>query len=98
MFERLKLFLARAALVAASFAASSLIMLAIGSAFHGASSEPWLRDSPHARAAAERCAVYAARQARHQCVRAAVMEARARDAGAAQLAAAERRGASEPGP
>lgn len=89
MLERLKSFLAGSAIVAASFAASSLIMLAVASAFHAASSEPWLRDSPHARAVAERCGTYAGREARHQCVRGAVMQARARDAGAAQLAALE---------
>lgn len=95
MLERLESFVARAALAVASFAASSLIMLAVASAFHAASSEPWLRDSAHARAVAERCGAYAERNARHQCVRGAVIEAQARDAGAAQLAALEVRRASD---
>ena len=88
MFARLKFLLSKAALVAASFAASSALFLAVGAAFHSASSESWLRESPHARLVAERCDALSERAARHGCVRAAVAQAQSRDAGAAQLAAA----------
>lgn len=79
--------LARAALVGASFVTASTLLLALGAAFDAASREPWLRDTPQARAAVAACDAHAARDARRGCLRAVVAEARARDAGAARLAA-----------
>lgn len=87
MFKRFKFLFVRAAMFAASFASSSLVFVALGAAFHNVSSDAWLRDSPEARRVAARCEGYGERKARHDCVRGAVMEAQARDAGAAQLAA-----------
>lgn len=88
MFARSRLLLSKAALVAAAFAASSALFLAVGAAFHSASSELWLRESPQARLVAERCEALNERAARHGCVRAAVAQAQARDGGAAPLATA----------
>jgi hypothetical protein len=92
MFDRLKAMAARTAIVAASFVATVTLMLAVGAAFHAASSQPWLRDTPQARSAVARCAGRSDRETRQQCLQAVVAEARARDAGGARLAAA---GASE---
>lgn len=79
--------LARAALVAASFVTTSALMLALGAAFDAASREPWLRDTPQVRVAVAACDARASRDARRNRLRTVVAEARARDAGAARLAA-----------
>lgn len=88
MFESLKPPLFRASLALASFVSSSLLVLAVGAVFDSASSQPWLRESPQSLRVAQRCAALPERAARHACVKAAVAQAQARDAGAAQLAAA----------
>jgi len=86
---------ARAALFCASFVTTSLLMLSVGAAFHGASSQPWLRDSPQARDAVARCMANVDRSARHACIGTLVAAARARDAGLgpARLAALRLSGA-----
>jgi hypothetical protein len=94
--ERLKSFLARAALFSAAFATSATVLLAVGAAFHSVSSEPVLADSPRARLAVAGCDALGDRALRQHCVRRLVAEARVRDAGAAQLAAlAAREGSAE---
>lgn len=85
--ERLKYHLARAALFAAAFATSATVLLAVGGAFHGVSSEPVLADSPRARFAVAGCDALGDRVARQHCVQRLVAQAKARDAGAAQVAA-----------
>jgi hypothetical protein len=92
MLDRLKAIAARTAIVAASFVATATLMLAVGAAFHAASSQPWLRDTPQARTAVAQCAGRPDRETRQRCLKAVVAEARARDAGAARLATV---GASE---
>lgn len=96
-YERLKCHSARAAGLAAAFAASATLLLAVGAAFYTVSSEPVLADSPQARSAVARCDALGDRIARHDCVRRLVAEATAHDAGAAQLAAlaARQRGAGQ---
>ncbi len=74
--------LARAAILAASFVASSALVLAVSALFHQASRDGWLRDSPLARDAVARCHAQAERQVRHACVQHLVAAARERDAGA----------------
>lgn len=86
-YERLKCLSARAALLAAAFATSATLLLAVGAAFYSVSSGSVLADSPHARSAVASCDALGERIARHHCVRRLVAEAQARDAGAAQLAA-----------
>lgn len=86
-YERLKCLTARAAVLAAALATSATLLLAVGAAFYSVSSEPVLADSPHARSADASCDALGDRIARHHCVRRLVAEAKARDAGAAQLAA-----------
>jgi hypothetical protein len=85
-YERLKRLRARAAVFAAAFATSATLLLAVGGAFYRVSSEPVLADSPQARFAVARCDALGDRVARQHCVRRLVAEAKARDAGAAQLA------------
>lgn len=94
LFKRL---LARAAVFAAAFATSATLLLAVGAAFYSVSSDPVLADSPRARSAIEGCDALGDRTARQHCVRRLVAEAKARDAGAAQLAglAASRPGAGQ---
>jgi hypothetical protein len=82
-----KNFLARAALFGASFLVAALLMLAVGAAFDGAASQPWLRDSPQARHAVAHCMAHADRGAQRDCLQQVVAAARARDAGAAHWAA-----------
>lgn len=91
MLHRLKPPLVRAALVAASFAASSLTVLAIGALFHHAARDPWLRDTPQAREAMARCEALDERRRQQACLRAVVAAAQQRDAGATQLASAASR-------
>jgi hypothetical protein len=79
--------LIRAALVLASFVATSTLMLTLGALFDDASRQPWLSDTPQARSAVAACHAQAARDARRHCLRAVVAEAQARDAGASRLAA-----------
>jgi len=93
MFKRLKFHSQQAVLAVAAFAASSAVVLAVGGAFHSVSREPFLGDSPHARLVAVRCDALRERGQRHDCVRQAVAQARSRDAGARQLAAARAPGA-----
>ena len=85
-YERLKGLLARAALFTAAFATSATVLLAVGGAFHGVSSEPVLADSPRARFAVAGCDALGDRALRQHCVQRLVAEAKARDAGAAQVA------------
>jgi len=87
LYEHLNALLARAALFAAAFAASATLLVAVGGAFHSVSKEPVLADSPRARFAVAGCDALGDRVARQHCVRRLVAEAKARDAGAAQLAA-----------
>jgi hypothetical protein len=96
-YERLKCLLARAAVFAAAFATSATLLLAVGGAFYSVSSEPVLADSPRARFAVAGCDALGDRVARQHCVRRLVAEAKARDAGATQLAAlaAHQRGAGQ---
>ena len=96
-YERLKHHLARAALFAAAFATSASVLLAVGAAFHGVSSEPLLADSPRARSAVAACDALGDRVARQHCVQRLVAQAKARDAGAAQPAVffASRSGAGQ---
>jgi len=95
--ERLKRLSARAAVFAASFATSATLLLAVGGAFYSVSSQPVLADSPYARSAVAGCDALGDRVARQHCVRHLVAEAKARGAGAAQLAAlaARQRGAGQ---
>ena len=86
-YERLKCLSARAAVVAAAFATSATLLLAVGGAFYSVSSAPVLADSPQALSAVAGCDALGDRAARQHCVRRLVAEAKARDAGAAQLAA-----------
>ena len=86
-YEGLKYLLARAAVFAAAFVTSATLLLAIGSAFYSASSEPVLADTPQARFAVAGCDALGNRVARQHCVQRLVAEAQARDAGSAQLAA-----------
>jgi hypothetical protein len=96
-YERLKCLWARAAVFAAAFATSATLLLAVGAAFYSVSSEPVMADSPHARSAVARCDALGDRVARKHCVRRLVAEAKAHDAGEAQLAAlaARQRGAGQ---
>ncbi len=95
--NRLKCLSARAAAFAAAFATSATLLLAVGSAFYSVSNEPVLADSLQARSAVAGCDAPGDRVARQHCVRRLVAEAKARDAGAAQLAAlaASQRGAGQ---
>lgn len=86
MLHRLQHALARAAWVAASFAASSLTVLAVGALFHHAARDPWLRDAPQARENVARCEALDDRGRQQACLRAVVAAARQRDAGATQVA------------
>jgi len=88
---------ARAAVLAAAFATSATLLLAVGGAFYNVSSEPVLADSPRARTAVAGCDALDDRVARQHCVRRLVAEAKAHDAGAAQVAAftTRRRGAGQ---
>ncbi len=90
MLEPLLSFAVRAAIVAVSFFAAAATTLGVGAAFHAASAQPWLRDTPAAREAVAACPARAGRDARRECVRVLVARAQARDAGAARLAAADR--------
>ena len=86
-YERLKRLSARAALFAAAFATSATLLIALVGAFYSVSSEPVLADSPHARSAVAGCDARGDRVARQHCLRRLVASAKARDAGASQLAA-----------
>ena len=88
MLERLNLILTRAALFSAAFVASSGVVVAVGAAFDSVSRQPWLRDTPMARAEMASCSVQAGRTQRDDCQRRVVAAALARDAGARQFAAA----------
>ena len=78
----------RVAVFLASFAATSAVMVAVGSVFHAAGSGTVLRDTPQARAAVARCEARPRRDERRDCVRHEVAQAMARDAGASMMAAA----------
>ena len=71
----------------AALAASATLLVAVGGAYYSLSSEPVLADSPYARSAVATCDALGDRVSRQHCVRHLVAEAKARDAGAAQLAA-----------
>lgn len=88
---------ARAAAFAAAFATSATLLLAVVGAFYSVTSEPVLADPPQARSAVHGCDALGDRVARRHCVRRLLAEAKARDAGAAQLAAlaARQRGAAQ---
>lgn len=91
MFRHSKTLLTRAALFAASFTTTALLMAGLGATFHGVSTEPWLRDSPSTRLALDRC--LAQREgdpaARRDCVRRLVAEARTRAAAPVRMAAGQ---------
>ena len=95
--EPLKRLPARAAAFTAALATSATLLLAVVGAFYRVTSEPVLADSPQARSAVAGCDALGDRVARRHCVRRLVAEAKARDAGAAQLAAlaARQRGAAQ---
>ena len=97
LYESLKCLSARAAVIAAALATSATLLLAVSAAYYSVSSEPVLADSPYARSAVAGCDALGDRVARQHCVRRLVAEAKARDAGAAQLAAlaARQRGAGQ---
>ena len=80
--------LTRAALFSAAFVAGASVIVAVGSAFDRVSRQPWLRDTPMARAEMASCSVQAGRTQRDDCQRRVVAAAQARDAGARQFAAA----------
>jgi hypothetical protein len=82
----------RVAVFLASFAASSAVMVAVGSMFHAAGSDAVLRDTPQARATLARCEARPLREQRRDCVRHEVAQAQARDAGASMMAAASSSG------
>lgn len=88
MLERLNRTLTRAALFGAAFVASSGMVVAVGAAFDSVSRQPWLRDTPMARAEMATCSVQVGRRQRDDCARRVVAAAQARDAGARQFAAA----------
>jgi hypothetical protein len=92
MSSRLKSGTLRVAVFLASFAATSAVMVAVGSVFHAAGSGAVLRDTPHARAAVARCEARPLREQRRDCVRHEVAQAQARDAGASMMAAASSSG------
>ena len=85
--ESLKRLLARASVFAAAFVTSATVLLAVGGAFYSVSTEPVLADTPQARSAVAGCDALGDRAARQLCVQRLVAQARARDAGVAQLAA-----------
>jgi predicted deacylase len=87
MHTRLQIHAPQAIVCAAALAATAAVMAAVAVAFHSASAEPWLRDSPAAQRVAGRCFALEGREARQACVRAAVAQARERDAGLMRLAA-----------
>ncbi len=80
--------LTRAALFSAAFVASASVSVAVGAAFDRVSRQPWLRDTPMARAEMASCSVLAGRTQRDDCQRRIVAAAQARDAGARQFATA----------
>ena len=84
-FQRFSCLLARAAPFVAAFATSATLLLAVGGAFRSVSSEPMLADSPNARLAVAGCDVLGNRIEQQRCVQRLVAEAKARDAGAAQV-------------
>lgn len=92
-----KHFWARAAAFAAAFAMSATLLLALVGAFYSVSSEAVLADSPQARSAVAGCDARGDRVARQDCVRRLVVNAKAHDAGASQLAslAPRQRGAGQ---
>lgn len=76
MFRHSKTLLTRAALFAASFTTTALLMAGLGTAFHGASSEPWLRDSPALQQMLARCDARPSHTARLACARDGIARAR----------------------
>lgn len=87
MSKYLNSFVVRAALVAASFVASSSVMLGVGAVFDSASREPWLRDSPQARLAMADCNARSSRAEQRGCARQVLAAAQARGAQVATIAA-----------
>lgn len=71
----------------ASFATAAAVLFTIVAAFDSVSREPFLRDSPEARAAVARCEARGDRAERQRCVRRLVAAAKASDAGATRVAA-----------
>src|SRR5450631_1916724 len=86
-YERLKYLSTCAAVFAAPFAMSATLLLAVCGAFYSVSSEPMLADSPQARSAVAVCDALGDRVARQHCVWHLLVQAKARDAGVARLAA-----------
>ena len=76
----------RLALGAAAFATSATLLLSVLSAFYSVSSEALLADLPEARSAVADCESRSDAVARRHCVQLLVAQARARDAGASQVA------------
>ena len=87
MSKYLNSFVVRAALVAASFVATSGMMLGVGFVFDSASREPWLRDSPQARLAMADCSARSSRAEQRGCARRVLAAAQAREAHVAVAAA-----------
>jgi hypothetical protein len=91
MFDKFSSAVARIAWFAASFAATSVLLLGLGALFGAASPPTWLRDTPQSRAVAATCAARADRAEQRDCMREAIARAQARDAGATRLAAGQPR-------
>jgi hypothetical protein len=98
MFRHWKTRLTRACLFAASFATSALLMAALGAAFHGVSSEPWLRDSPSLQRLLARCEARTDRGDRRACVRDGLSLARSGRPDADRMAALGAGAADPPAP
>lgn len=79
----------RVALAAAALAVAAMQFIVVAAMFDDVSREPFLRDTPQNRLAVARCEAQGSREARQHCVRTLVAAAKASDAGAARLAAAE---------
>ena len=83
-YGRLKNLWARVALMAAAFAMSATLLIAVIGAFYSVSSEPMLADLPEARAAVAGCDARGNRVTRQHCVKRLVARAQAQDATASQ--------------
>lgn len=87
MFHRLKPHALRLTLVGGAFVSASVVVTAVGSLFHHASRDPWLRDTPQAREAVARCEALDGRGRQQACLREVVAAAVRRDASLTRVAA-----------
>ena len=95
--EHLKSSRNRGVALAAAFATSATLLLALGSAFYSVPGEPVLADSMHARCNVARYDTLGEHVERQHCMQRLMAQARAPDAGTAQLAelAASRSGGGQ---